>query len=286
MLLLALMAALLAACSTSETLRTSAAVTSYGAPDAKYAALVVDANSGRTLFQANADAPRYPASLTKMMTLYMLFEALDTGRVSMSTPIPVSAYAAAQQPSKLGFKPGETVDVAAAIQGLCTKSANDVAVAVAEYLGGSEERFAAIMTARARQLGMTRTVFRNASGLADPGQQTTARDMAVLGMALRKRFPHYYSYFSAREFAFRGKTIRGHNDLLGKVNGVDGIKTGYIRASGYNIVTSVNANGRWLIAVVMGGESATSRNAEVEELIARYLPRASRAGGGSLLALR
>jgi D-alanyl-D-alanine carboxypeptidase len=268
----------LAGCSTTETLRPVATSMDL-APTSKYAAIVVDANNGNTLFQSNATAPRYPASLTKMMTLYLLFEALEQGRVSMMTPIPVSSYAASRPPTKIGFRRGESIPVEAAIQALCTKSANDVAVAVAEYLGGSEEHFAQMMTAKGRQLGMTGTSFRNASGLPDDGQKTTARDMALLGMALRQRFPSEYSYFSVREFAYRGKSVRGHNDLLGRVRGVDGIKTGYIRTSGYNIVTSVQDEGRRLVVVVMGGTTAKARNAQVEELIARYLPAASRSGG-------
>jgi D-alanyl-D-alanine carboxypeptidase len=275
----------LAGCSTTETLRPVATSLDL-APTAKYAAIVVDANNGNTLFQENATAPRYPASLTKMMTLYLLFEAIEQGRVSMTTPIPVSSYAAARPPTKIGFRAGESIPVEAAIHALCTKSANDVAVAVAEYLGGSEEQFAEMMTAKARQIGMTGTTFRNASGLPDDGQKTTARDMALLGMALRQRFPNQYSYFSAREFAYRGKTIRGHNDLLGRVRGVDGIKTGYIRPSGYNIVTSVQDDGRRLVVVVMGGTTAKARNAQVEDMITRYLPAASRSGGSTLVAQR
>jgi len=241
----------------------------------KYAAIVVDASSGRMLYQSSAEAPRYPASLTKMMTLYLLFEALDSGRVGKTTEIPVSNHARSQPPTKIGFKSGQSIDVESAIQALATKSANDVAVAVAEYLGGTEDGFAAVMTAKARALGMRGTVFRNASGLPDDGQRTTARDMAVLGMALRQRFPNHYHYFSERDFVFRGRTIRGHNDLIGRVRGVDGIKTGYVRASGYNIVTSVNDGGRKLVIVVMGGDSARSRNDHVEELIRRYLPETS-----------
>lgn len=269
------LAALTAGCATTETLSVAPPP---AAPD-KYAAIVVDAGNGKTLFQAYATAPRYPASLTKMMTLYLVFEAMQQGRLSGSTLIPVSDNAVSQPPSRLGLKRGGQIDVDSAVQALATKSANDVAVAVAEYLGGSEDGFSRQMTARARQLGMTGTVFRNASGLPDPEQRTTARDMAVLGMALRQRFPQYYHYFSATEFSYRGKRIRGHNDTLGRIDGVDGIKTGYIRASGFNIVTSVNAGGRKLVIVVMGGETARKRNAHVEELIARYLPQAS---GGSL----
>jgi D-alanyl-D-alanine carboxypeptidase len=240
-------------------------------PPTKYSALVIDASSGETLYQANATAVRYPASLTKMMTLYLLFEALDQGRLSKTTEIPVSSFAARQPPSKIGIKTGQSIDVESAILALAVKSGNDCAVAVAEYLGGTEEQFAQQMTARARQLGMTSTVFRNASGLPDPDQRTTARDMAILGMALRSRFPQHFHYFSERDFAFRGRTVRGHNDLLGKVEGVDGIKTGYIKASGYNIVTSVSRGSRRLIVVVMGADSGRARNAHVEALIEKYI---------------
>lgn len=265
---------LIAGCSTTSTLDS---VQAPQAAPSKYAAIVVDANSGKVLFEENAEAARYPASLTKMMTLYMLFEAIEQGRLSQSSSIPVSAYAASRPPSRLGFKPGQSVDVGTAISALATKSANDVAAAVGEFLGGSEEQFAQMMTAKGRQLGMRRTAFRNASGLPDAGQQTTARDMALLGIALRKRFPQYYAYFSKQAFSFNGKTIRGHNRLLGRVEGVDGIKTGYIRASGFNIVTSVNRDGRWLVITVMGGNTAATRDAHVRDLIERYLPRAQRA---------
>ena len=207
-----------------------------------------------------------------MMTLYLLFEAMESGRVSRTTLIPVSDYARSRPPTKIGFKRGDSVDVETAILALVTKSANDVAVAIAEYLGGSEDNFAAMMTAKARQIGMRSTTFRNASGLPDPGQVTTARDMALLGVALRKRFPQYFSYFSTKNFSYRGRTIRGHNELIGGVEGVDGIKTGYTRASGYNVVTSVSRGNRKLVAVVMGGDSARSRNANMAALIERYMP--------------
>jgi D-alanyl-D-alanine carboxypeptidase len=262
---------LLAACSTTGTLEVAPPATPTSL---KYASMVVDAGSGAVLFSTNADQPRYPASLTKMMTLYMLFEAIEAGRVSRTTLIPVSDYARARPPSKIGFKRGQAIDVDMAIRALCVKSANDVAVAVAEFLGGTEEQFAQMMTAKARQLGMRDTTFRNASGLPDELQRTTARDMALLGMMLRRRFPAQYAYFASTSFSYNGRTIRGHNDLIGGVDGVDGIKTGYIRASGYNIVTSVNRSGRGLVVVVMGGDSAKSRNAHVQELIARYLPAA------------
>jgi len=252
-------------------------------PPTRYSALVVDASSGDTLYQANATAVRYPASLTKMMTLYLLFEALEQGRVSKTSEIPVSSFAARQPPSKIGIRTGQTIDVESAILALTVKSGNDCAVAVAEYLGGTEAQFAAQMTARARSLGMTGTVFRNASGLPDPEQRTTARDMAILGMSLRSRFPQHFHYFSERDFAYRGRTVRGHNDLLGRVEGVDGIKTGYIKASGYNIVTSVQRGSRRLIIVVMGASSARARNDHVEELIERHIrPKAPSRLLGSL----
>ncbi|MER8881968.1 D-alanyl-D-alanine carboxypeptidase family protein [Mesorhizobium sp. M0816] len=241
------------------------------APPQKYAAMVIDAGTGNTLFEVNSTAPRYPASLTKMMTLYLLFEALDQGRISKETQIPVSDNAARQPPTKLRFRRGETIDVDSAIRAVVVKSANDVAVAVAEYLGGSEEAFAGMMTAKARQIGMSSTVFRNASGLPDGDQHTSARDMAVLGMALHARFPQHFHYFSESDFMFRGRLVRGHNDMLGRVRGVDGIKTGYIRASGFNIVTSYNADGHRLIIVVMGADSARQRNDHVEALIQRSL---------------
>ncbi len=240
-------------------------------PSTKYSALVIDSLSGAMLYQSDPTSVRYPASLTKMMTLYLLFEAMDQGRLTKTTEIPVSAFASRQPPSKMGIKAGETIDAESAILALAVKSGNDVAVAVAEYLGGTEEQFAAQMTVRAQQLGMRNTIFRNASGLPDPEQHTTARDMAVLGLALRARFPQYFHYFSRSDFMFRGRLVRGHNDLIGRVDGVDGIKTGYIKASGYNIVTSVSRGSRRLMIVVMGADSARARNDHVEELIERYM---------------
>ena len=259
-------------CTTSRVLTPTSApvVTTFNST--KYAAIVIDGSSGSVLYQTAAEAPRIPASLTKMMTLYLLFEAMESGRVTRATLIPVSDHARSRPPTKIGFKRGDSVDVDTAILAVVTKSANDVAVAIAEYLGGTEDNFAAMMTAKARQIGMRSTTFRNASGLPDPGQVTTARDMALLGVALRKRFPQYYSYFSTQNFSYRGRTIRGHNDLIGGVEGVDGIKTGYTRASGYNVVTSVSRGNRKLVAVVMGGDSARSRNANMAALIERYMP--------------
>jgi D-alanyl-D-alanine carboxypeptidase len=264
----------LAGCSTSKTLEVAPPPPLQGG---RYAAIVVDASSGKMLYDSESGAPRYPASLTKMMTLYMVFEAMQQGRITKTTLIPVSADAARQPPTKIGFKPGEAIDVESAIHALTVKSANDVAMAIGEYLGGTEAGFAQMMTRKARQLGMNGTSFANASGLPDPGQRTTARDMAVLGMALRRHFPQYFDYFSARDFDYRGKTVRGHNQLLGRVAGVDGIKTGYIRASGYNIVTSVKTGDKSLVVVVMGADSARARDAQVQNLINAYLPQA----GGS-----
>jgi D-alanyl-D-alanine carboxypeptidase len=210
-----------------------------------------------------------------MMTLYLLFEQLDAGKIKLTTDMPVSAHAAAQAPSKLGLKPGQTIEVGTAIRAIVTKSANDVAVIVAEALGGTESEFGKAMTAKARTLGMSHTTYHNASGLPDDQQITTARDQAILGRALQDRFPKYFPCFSTREFVFNGKHIRNHNHLLGRIDGVDGIKTGYIRESGFNIVTSVHRGGRNLIAVVFGGRSASARDARVSSLIANNINVAS-----------
>jgi D-alanyl-D-alanine carboxypeptidase len=246
---------------------------SYNPP---YASIVVDANSGKVMAAENADSRRHPASLTKIMTLYLLFEQLEAGKIKLSTELPVSAHAAAQAPSKLGLKPGQTIDVGTAISAIVTKSANDVAVIVAEALGnGSETEFAKAMTAKAHVLGMSHTVYVNASGLPDDRQVTTARDQSILGRAIQDRFPKYFHYFSTREFVFRGKRMRNHNHLLGRINGVDGIKTGYIRESGFNIVVSVHRSGRNLIAVMFGGRSGSARDARVSSLIANNINVAS-----------
>lgn len=250
----------------------AAAHESYDPP---MSSIVVDANTGTVLEATNADASRHPASLTKMMTLYLLFERLQSGKLNLNSEMPVSAHAAAQAPSKLGLKPGDSIRVETAIKAIVTKSANDVAVVIAEALGGDEPSFARMMTAKAHALGMTHTVYHNASGLPDDAQVTTARDQSIIGRALRDRFPQYYHYFSTRAFEFRGRTVRGHNHLLGNVAGVDGIKTGYIRASGFNIVTSVHRGNRYVVAVVFGGRTARARDARVETLIAQNFDRAS-----------
>jgi D-alanyl-D-alanine carboxypeptidase len=243
--------------------------------DPRYAGLVVDAESGSILYAENADLRRHPASLTKMMTLYLLFEALESGRFSPDTELAVSATAARQPPSKIGVKAGSTIRVEDAVLALAVKSANDIAVVVAENLAGSEEAFAAQMTMKARALGMSATHFENASGLPDPGQITTARDMAILARALQRDFPGRYRVFSTREFSFEGRRYRSTNQLLGKVPGMDGIKTGYIRASGYNLAASVRRNGRRIIVIVMGGPSSDARNAQVAALVDEYMPSGS-----------
>lgn len=247
----------------------------------RYAAFVIDANTGKTLFADSADEKRYPASLTKMMTIYMIFEAMQAGRINKKTKIPFSKYAASRPPTKIGVRAGQSITVEEAIMALITRSANDAAAAVGEYLGGSERRFAQMMTAKARRLGMRSTTFRNASGLPNSNQRTTARDMAMLGIALRQHYPQYYHYFGRSSFQFRGKRINGHNRLLGRIEGVDGIKTGYINASGYNLVSSVNRDGRRIVAVVMGGRSGSSRDAHMAQLIQAHLPKATRSRRGS-----
>ena len=233
----------------------------------QYAALVVDGASGAVLYSRHADEPRRPASLTKIMTLYLIFEAMAAGRLALDDRIAVSARASGQPPSRLGLAAGCTIRVEDAVLALVTRSANDVATAVAEYLGGSEATFALAMTERARTLGMTRTTFRNASGLPDRGQWSTAYDMALLARALLRDFPNHYQYFSVPEFRFDGRAHRNHNGLLGIYRGVDGIKTGYIRASGYNLVASAVRDGRRLIGVVFGGRSAQSRNEHMRALL-------------------
>jgi len=254
------------------------------AASSKYAAIVVDANTGKTLYEASAGARRYPASLTKMMTLYIVFEGLAAGKFKKTTPVRFSAHASSMPPTKLGVKAGGSVPVETIIYALVTKSANDAAAAAAEFIAGSEADFARMMTAKARQLGMRDTVFRNASGLPDSGQFTTARDMATLGIALREHFPQYYGYFSTRSFTYGRQRMGNHNKLLGRVKGVDGIKTGYTRASGFNLVSSVKLGGRKVVAVVMGGASGGARDRQMAELLRKYTPKASSRGGGALVA--
>ena len=229
--------------------------------------IVIDAETGRVLSEMNADAITYPASLTKMMTLYLTFEALNAGRLRLDQYLPVSTEAASKSPTKLHLVPGDSVQVHDLILGIVTKSANDAAAVLAEGLAGSEPAFADRMTAKARQLGMTSTIYRNASGLPDPEQRTTARDVAQLALALYHDFPREYRYFATREFFFRGRVILTHNHLLDWYEGADGIKTGYIGASGFNLAASAVRNGHRLIGVVMGGASAGSRDREMAALL-------------------
>jgi D-alanyl-D-alanine carboxypeptidase len=249
-----------------------AGVVGTDAGAAPNAAIVVDAKTGKVLYADEPDARRHPASLTKMMTLYMLFEAIDSRRIGLRTDIGVSQNCARKPPSKLGFKPSQTIEARDAILALVTKSANDVACAVGELLGGSESAFAQQMTERARRLGMNSTVFRNASGLPDSAQVTTARDMATLGRALQSHFPGEFKYFKTKSFKWKGKRYSNHNRLLGRVKGVDGIKTGYTRASGYNLVCSARRGRREIIAVVLGGDTGKARDARMTALLEEYLP--------------
>jgi D-alanyl-D-alanine carboxypeptidase len=235
------------------------------------ASIVVDGNSGAVLQASNPDALRHPASLTKIMTLYLLFEGLEGGKIKIDSMLTVSEHASEQAPTKLGLKFGQSIAVEDAIKAIVTKSANDAAVAVAENLGGDEGRFAKLMTQKARDLGMTRTTYTNASGLPDDDQITTARDQALLGRLIQKRFPRYYKYFSTESFVYHGLTMRNHNHLLGSIEGVDGIKTGFTRASGFNLVTSVHHSGRYIVAVVMGGRSSLERDAHMRELISAQI---------------
>ncbi len=249
----------------------------------RYASIVMDAGSGNVLSAASADEPRYPASLTKMMTLYMLFDALRDRRVSLDQQVPVSPWAASMAPTKLGLVPGAAITVEQAILGLVTKSANDAATALGEMLGGDEERFAQMMTLRARALGMTTTTFRNASGLPDPDQMTTARDMAVLARHLVQDHPGYYRYFSAPSFVFHGRLIPNHQHMLQTYPGADGLKTGYIRDSGFNLVTSAVHGDTRLIGVVLGAVSSGERDQHMAALLDAGFDRA---GAPMLLARR
>jgi D-alanyl-D-alanine carboxypeptidase len=240
---------------------------SHGSGMPGFAAIVVDGNSGRTLFARNEHARRHPASVTKVMTLYLLFEQLEKGRLRLNSPLVISAHAAAQAPTKLGLTAGRTIAVEDAIRAVVTKSANDIAVAIAENIGGDERTFAEMMTRKARALGMTHTYYANASGLPNDQQITTAYDLALLGRAIQDRFPQYFHYFSTHAFVYRGAIHPNHNHLLGRIEGVDGIKTGYTRASGFNLLTSVHRNGRHIVAVVLGGRTAASRDRIMAGLI-------------------
>jgi D-alanyl-D-alanine carboxypeptidase len=261
----------LTACQTSEVLEASPVA--VPAQPSRFASIVIDGTTGKSLYAVAASEQRYPASLTKMMTLYLLFEALEAGRFTRTSLLTVSDNAASKPPSKIGLKGGSTIDVDTAIRAVSVKSANDISVVIAEALGGTEEQFAILMTNKARSLGMARTTFRNASGLHDPQQVTTATDMARLGLSLRQRFPQYFDYFSLRQMNVAGRTVRGHNKVLDMVGGADGIKTGYTKASGFNLVTSVTRNGKLLIAVIMGEDTARERDLRMTALVQAHFWR-------------
>ncbi|MBX2834328.1 MAG: D-alanyl-D-alanine carboxypeptidase [Micavibrio sp.] len=259
--------ALLTLLITSFIIFSSAAAFAKGNP--RYASIIMDAQSGVILEEQRADKPLHPASLTKIMTLMMLFDAVNSGKLSLNSRIPMTTYAASKPPSKIGLKPGETIKVKDAIGTLVTKSANDIATAVGDYLGGSEKGFARMMNRKAIQIGMTRTTFVNASGLHHPRQISTARDMAKLARYIILNYPKEYRYFSMTNFNYNGKNYHNHNRLLGKYAGMDGIKTGYVNASGFNLVASAVKGNRRIIAVVFGGRTSQTRNAHMEVLLDR-----------------
>ena len=235
--------------------------------EANYASYVIDADTGEVLHAVNEDTRNYPASLTKMMTLYLTFQRLKEKRWTMDTELKVSSRAARQPASKLGLQPGTTITVNQAILALVTKSANDVATTVAENISGREGNFALKMTAKARSLGMANTTFRNASGLPHRAQMSTAKDISILARALLRDFPQYYRFFSTESFSYKGVTHSNHNKLLDSYPGVDGFKTGYIRASGFNLVASATRNGRRIIGVVFGGRTSSQRNVHMTNLL-------------------
>lgn len=237
------------------------------ADNARYAAIVVDAESGEVLFARHADSRRYPASITKVMTLYLTFEALAEGKVKLDDVLTVSPHAASQPPSKLGLAAGQTISLDDAMRATAVRSANDMAVALAEHIGGSEARFTAQMTLKARELGMTQTRYVNANGLPDARQLTSARDLAILARAIMRDYPQYYRYFGLHDWAYNGRDYRNTNGLLRGGNGYDGMKTGYTNASGYNLAASAVRDGRRIITIVLGGRSTASRNAHVAALM-------------------
>ncbi len=254
------------------------------AAQAGSAQLLLDARTGEVLASENPDELNHPASLTKMMSVYMVFDAIRAGKVSWDSPVPISKHAASRPPTKLFVKAGDTITVREAVLAMIVKSANDASAAIGEKLGGSEEAFAALMTRKARALGMMNTTFFNASGLPHDRQFTTARDMSTLGVALMRDFPKEYELFATKSFKFRGKTINGHNNLMYRYKGMDGIKTGYTNASGFNLVSAVEHDGRRVIGVVMGGRTAASRDRIMEKLIDANIRKAST--GSQLLVSR
>ena len=246
---------------------TTAPLVAQSAENARYAAIVVDAESGEVLFSRFADQRRFPASITKVMTLYMTFEALTEGKAKLDDVLTVSAHAASQPPSKLGLGTGQTITLDNAMRATAVRSANDMAVALAEHIGGSEDRFTAQMTRKARELGMTQTQYVNSNGLPDSRQLTSARDLAILSRAIMRDYPQYYRYFGLHDWAYNGRDYRNTNGLLHNGNGYDGMKTGYTNASGYNLAASSVRDGRRLITIVLGGRSTSSRNAHVAALM-------------------
>ncbi|CAO3406022.1 D-alanyl-D-alanine carboxypeptidase (EC 3.4.16.4) [Azospirillum largimobile] len=266
---------LLAAAALLGMVAVGSGLTAAEALAAKAAAIVVDARTGQVLIDQDADAIVHPASLTKMMTLYLTFDALEDGRLSLDQQLPVSSFAESMSPTKLGLRAGQTLKVETAILGLVTKSANDASVVLAEALGGTESRFAEMMTRKARELGMRRTVYRNASGLPNMEQVTTARDYSLLSRALMRDHAKYYPYFSRRNFVYGGRTLANHNHLMSRYEGMDGIKTGYTVASGFNLAASAVRDGRRLVGVVMGGKSAGSRDNKMAALLDQAFGRPS-----------
>ncbi|WP_447927679.1 D-alanyl-D-alanine carboxypeptidase [Vreelandella sp. EE27] len=258
--------------------------TAHADGNPRYAGIVVDLENGEVLYSENADLPRYPASLTKMMTIYMALEAVENGNLRLDQPLAVSAQASAMPATKLWLSAGSTIPLDTAIRALTVRSANDVAVVVAEAVGGSEQRFANMMTAKARELGMHSTTFRNASGLPDDGQITTARDMLILSTRVMQDFPQYYHYFGLQEFSYKGTRHTSHNRLVRDYPGADGLKTGFIRASGFNVATTAVHDGRRMIAVVMGGFSSSSRDEHMADLLDRSFARAGLRDNPSWLA--
>jgi D-alanyl-D-alanine carboxypeptidase (penicillin-binding protein 5/6) len=248
-----------------------------GEAEAGYAHFIYDATTGKVLTAENADVVNHPASLTKMMTLYLTFEALRKGKISWDDQIVMTPNAASVIPFKLGIKAGKTLTVREAVYGMAIRSANDAAAAMADHLGGSEDNFASLMTAKARSLGMSQTVFRNASGLPDDAQVTSARDMATLAMSLIRDYPEEYKIFSMRSFQFRGRKIPGHNNLMYRYPGMDGVKTGFVNASGFNIASAVTVNGHRIIGVMMGGKSARKRDDAMAALLDKYAQPATTA---------
>ena len=252
----------------------------------RYASIVIDANTGEVLHESRADASRYPASLTKMMTLYMLFEAIEQGKMTLDTAMKVSIHAASMPQTNISLRAGETLSVRDAIPALIVRSANDAASVVAEALGNTEPNFAKMMTDKAHQLGMTSTTFRNASGLPNSMQKTTARDMAILSTRIMEDFPQYYHYFSTQTFRYKGKTFNSHNRMVRNTHGVDGLKTGFIRASGFNVATSAKRNNRRVIAVVMRRKTAASRDQHMAKLLDRGFTQAKSSRNTYIIAKR